>query len=115
VARHGRLDSGRSALQQATDADYRYVGIDMTDLTVEETVRRIKNALPEVYRQQQQPDDRSVLPPTRHPQDRNEFAIHPREADNLHTRPERGGLESKGCQQWRRECRANGTTRQAHS
>jgi energy-coupling factor transporter ATP-binding protein EcfA2 len=38
-------------LRQATDADYRYVGIDTTDLTVDETVRRIKNAIPDVYTQ----------------------------------------------------------------
>jgi chloramphenicol 3-O-phosphotransferase len=36
-------------LRQATDADYRYVGIDTTDLTVDETVRRIRNAIPEVF------------------------------------------------------------------
>ena len=36
-------------LRQATDADYRYVGIDTTGLTIDETVRRIKTAIPEVY------------------------------------------------------------------
>lgn len=53
------------------------------------------------------------MPLTRHPPDRNELAIYPRKADDLHTRPERGGLDSKGCQRWRRESRASGTTRQA--
>ena len=36
-------------IRQATDADYRYVGIDTTDLDVPETVRRIKHAIPEIY------------------------------------------------------------------
>ena len=36
-------------LRQAADADYRYVGIDTTDLDVAGTVQRIKIAIPEVY------------------------------------------------------------------
>ena len=36
-------------LRQATDADYRYIGIDTTDLNVAGTVQRIKIAIPEVY------------------------------------------------------------------
>ncbi|MEJ3747932.1 hypothetical protein WEI85_32165 [Actinomycetes bacterium KLBMP 9797] len=36
-------------MRQATDADYRYVGVDTTVLDVAETVRRIKDAIPEVY------------------------------------------------------------------
>ena len=36
-------------IRQAPDADYRYLGIDTTDLDVAETVRRIKAAIPEVY------------------------------------------------------------------
>jgi len=36
-------------LRQAADADYRYIGIDTTDLDVAATVRRIKSAIPEVY------------------------------------------------------------------
>jgi energy-coupling factor transporter ATP-binding protein EcfA2 len=36
-------------MRQASDADYRYVGIDTTDLDIAETVRRIKAAIPEVY------------------------------------------------------------------
>jgi hypothetical protein len=38
-----------TTIWQAPDADYRYVGIDTTDLDVAETVRRIKAAIPEVY------------------------------------------------------------------
>ncbi|RKN20897.1 hypothetical protein D7147_08740 [Micromonospora musae] len=37
-------------IRQATDADYRYVGVDTTRLDVAETVRQIKDAIPEVYR-----------------------------------------------------------------
>ncbi len=36
-------------IRQAADADYRYIGIDTTDLDVAGTVRRIKGAIPEVY------------------------------------------------------------------
>jgi ABC-type cobalamin/Fe3+-siderophores transport system ATPase subunit len=36
-------------IRQATDADYRYVGIDTTRLDTLETVRRIKHAIPEIY------------------------------------------------------------------
>ncbi|MCW3819422.1 hypothetical protein ONA91_33770 [Micromonospora sp. DR5-3] len=37
------------SIRQATDADYRYIGIDTTGLDVAETVQRIKDAIPEVY------------------------------------------------------------------
>jgi len=36
-------------IRQATDPDYRYVGVDTTGLAVVETVLRIKHAIPEVY------------------------------------------------------------------
>ena len=36
-------------IRLAADADYRYIGIDTTDLDVTETVLRIKGAIPEVY------------------------------------------------------------------
>jgi hypothetical protein len=36
-------------IRQAADADYRYIGIDTTDLDVAGTVQRIKDAIPEVY------------------------------------------------------------------
>jgi hypothetical protein len=36
-------------IRHAPDADYRYVGIDTTELDVAETVRRIKAAIPEIY------------------------------------------------------------------
>lgn len=36
-------------IRQAIDADYRYVGVDTTDLDVAETVQRIRDAIPEVY------------------------------------------------------------------
>ncbi|MFC6018157.1 hypothetical protein ACFP2T_18350 [Plantactinospora solaniradicis] len=36
-------------IRQAADADYRYVGLDTTGLDVPETVRRIKDAIPEIY------------------------------------------------------------------
>jgi hypothetical protein len=36
-------------LRQAADADYRYIGIDTTDLDVAGTVQRITDAIPEVY------------------------------------------------------------------
>jgi len=36
-------------IRQATDADYRYVGVDTTRLDVAETVRRIMSAIPEIY------------------------------------------------------------------
>jgi hypothetical protein len=36
-------------IRQAGDADYRYVGIDTTDLDVARTVRRIQSAIPEIY------------------------------------------------------------------
>jgi hypothetical protein len=36
-------------IRQAADADYRYIGIDTTDLNIPGTVQRIKDAIPEVY------------------------------------------------------------------
>lgn len=36
-------------IRRATDADYRYIGIDTTRLDVPETVRRITHAIPEIY------------------------------------------------------------------
>ena len=36
-------------IRLATDPDYRYVGIDTTDLDVAGTVQRIKAAIPEIY------------------------------------------------------------------
>src|SRR5262249_47379619 len=36
-------------IRQAADADYRYIGIDTTDLDVAGTVQRIKGAIPEAY------------------------------------------------------------------
>jgi hypothetical protein len=36
-------------IRQAADADYRYIGVDTTDLDVARTVQRIKGAIPEVY------------------------------------------------------------------
>jgi hypothetical protein len=36
-------------IRQAADADYRYIGIDTTDLDVTRTVQRIKDAIPEIY------------------------------------------------------------------
>jgi hypothetical protein len=36
-------------IRQAPDADYRYIGIDTSELDVAETVRRIKAAIPEIY------------------------------------------------------------------
>jgi hypothetical protein len=36
-------------IRQATDADCRYIDVDMTRLDVGETVRRIKDAIPEIY------------------------------------------------------------------
>jgi hypothetical protein len=36
-------------IRQAAEADYRYLGIDTTDLSVAETILRIKAAIPEVY------------------------------------------------------------------
>ena len=36
-------------IRQAANADYRYIGIDTTDLDVAGTVQRIKGAIPEVY------------------------------------------------------------------
>jgi hypothetical protein len=36
-------------IRQAAGADYRYVGIDTTDLDVAGTVQRIKGAIPEIY------------------------------------------------------------------
>ncbi|HEX6682147.1 MAG TPA: hypothetical protein VF062_05105 [Candidatus Limnocylindrales bacterium] len=38
-------------IRQATETDYRYVGINATALDVAETVHRIKDAIPEVYSQ----------------------------------------------------------------
>lgn len=37
------------SIRQSTGADYRYIGIETTDLNVTETVQRIKEAIPEVY------------------------------------------------------------------
>ncbi len=37
-------------IRQAADADYRYIGIDTTDLDVARTLQRIRDAIPEVYR-----------------------------------------------------------------
>jgi hypothetical protein len=37
-------------IRQATGADYRYIGIDTTGLSLDETVARIKVAIPDVYR-----------------------------------------------------------------
>jgi hypothetical protein len=36
-------------IRRATDADYRYISIDTTDLDVGATVQRIRGAIPEVY------------------------------------------------------------------
>jgi hypothetical protein len=36
-------------IRQAADADYRYIGLDTTDLDVAGTVQRIEDAIPEVY------------------------------------------------------------------
>jgi hypothetical protein len=36
-------------VRQVTDADYRYIGVDTTDLNVTETVQQIMAAIPEVY------------------------------------------------------------------
>jgi len=36
-------------IRQTADADYRYVGIDTTDLDVARTVRQIQSAIPEIY------------------------------------------------------------------
>jgi hypothetical protein len=36
-------------IRQAADADYRYIGVDTTDLDVTRTVQRIKDAIPEIY------------------------------------------------------------------
>jgi len=36
-------------LRQAAEADYRYTGIDTTNLDVAATVQRVKGAIPEVY------------------------------------------------------------------
>jgi energy-coupling factor transporter ATP-binding protein EcfA2 len=36
-------------IREATDADYRYVGVDTTNLDVAETVWHVRNAIPEVY------------------------------------------------------------------
>lgn len=40
---------GDLTIRQAADADYRYIGIDTTELGVAGTVQRIKGAIPEVY------------------------------------------------------------------
>ncbi|MFG1927780.1 hypothetical protein [Cryptosporangium sp. NPDC048952] len=37
-------------IRSATDADYRYLGLDTTDLDVTATVQHIKDAIPEIYR-----------------------------------------------------------------
>jgi hypothetical protein len=39
-------------IRQAADADYRYIGIDTTDLNVAGTVQRIQDAIPEIYADQ---------------------------------------------------------------
>jgi hypothetical protein len=36
-------------IRQATDADYRYIGVDTTCLDVGETVRRIQDAILEIH------------------------------------------------------------------
>ena len=36
-------------IRQAAGADYRYIGIDTTELDVGETVQRIQGAIPEIY------------------------------------------------------------------
>jgi hypothetical protein len=36
-------------IRQAPDADYRYIGVDTTELDVAGTVQWIKGAIPEVY------------------------------------------------------------------
>jgi hypothetical protein len=36
-------------IRRAADADYRYIGIDTTDLDVGGTVQRINGAIPEAY------------------------------------------------------------------
>ncbi len=36
-------------IRQAADADYRYIGIDITYLDIAGTVERIKRAIPAVY------------------------------------------------------------------
>jgi hypothetical protein len=36
-------------IRQAANADYRYIGIDATELDVGETVQRIQGAIPEIY------------------------------------------------------------------
>ena len=36
-------------IRQAANADYRYIGIDTTDLDVAGTVQRIQGAIPEIY------------------------------------------------------------------
>jgi hypothetical protein len=36
-------------IRQAADADYRYIGVDTTNLDIASTVQRIKGAIPEVY------------------------------------------------------------------
>lgn len=37
-------------IRQATGADYRYIGLDTTGYDIAETVRRIADAIPEIYR-----------------------------------------------------------------
>ena len=41
----------RRTIRQASDADYRYVGVDTTRLEVTETVEQIMAAIPEIYAQ----------------------------------------------------------------
>ncbi|MBO0868259.1 MAG: zeta toxin family protein [Micromonosporaceae bacterium] len=36
-------------IRQASNADYRYLGVDTTQLDIAETVRRITEAIPEIY------------------------------------------------------------------
>ncbi|MFJ1540428.1 hypothetical protein ACIODS_17985 [Micromonospora chalcea] len=39
-------------IREATDADYRYVGVDTTSMSIAETVHSITEAIPEIYHQQ---------------------------------------------------------------
>jgi len=38
-------------IREATNADYRYLGLDTTSLSIAETVHRIVDAIPEIYHQ----------------------------------------------------------------
>jgi hypothetical protein len=50
-------------IRQAADADYRYIGIDTTDLDVARTVQRIKGAIPGGLCRLATSGERAVLPP----------------------------------------------------